>query len=112
MTGNIKLRERFSKVCVMYNICFNNDPKKIKAFERMMKNMLGIRIQYLEEIKIFSDDEITNRTDIFFAIHDLDVAKFTVPRLKIKIHWLDDVLSSNYKKKIYPERIFNYLSHV
>jgi len=113
---NIKIEERFSQVCVWPSTIVGKE--KIKDFEEFMMKEFKTRVQYLEEIKTFpdkvngkSDPETGGRNDVFFAVHDEDVGKFAIPRLAVGIRWIEDVLSKvNYNQKIYPKRVFDYMT--
>jgi len=109
---NVKLKEHYTQVCVWPATIVGDD--KIIEFESFMLDTFGARIQYLEEIKTFPDKDDPNtgdRNDVFFAVHDLDVGKFAIPRLQYGIRWIEDVLDKgNYKNKIYPQRVYKYKS--
>ena len=77
----------------------------------------NVRVQYLETILTKPDigrdgEPIENtggRSDILFAVHLNDIAKFAVPRLQAGIRWIEDVLApDNYRSPIYPKRVFQY----
>jgi len=112
---NVELKENFHQVCI-WPACIvgKEDEEKFKVF--MLENF-DTRIQYLEEIKTEPDldssgtpiKDTGNRNDLFFAVHNDDVGKFSIPRLQYGIRWLEDVLDSgNYSQPIYPERVFKY----
>lgn len=113
---NIKLNEGFSQVCVWPACKVKEAVDGVKGFVEFMKEKFGVRIQYLEEIKTFPDtengvpiSETGNRNDVFFAIHEEDIGRFAVPRIRVSIRWIEDVLAKcNYKSRIYPERVFKY----
>jgi len=98
----------FTQVCVWPGTVVGQD--KIVDFEEFMKKTFDTRIKYIEEIKTFpGDGGEGGRNDIFFSVHNEDVAKFAVPRLSYGIRWIEDVLSpENYHDPIYPPKVFEY----
>lgn len=105
---------KYDQVCVWEATIVGN---KVAEFTEFMKEEFGIRIQYLEEIKTNPDqtkfltsvEGTGNRNDIFFAVHEDDVMKFTTSRLNYGIRWIEDVLSKcNYHSPIYPNRVHDY----
>jgi len=114
MNTNIQKNEGFSQVCVWPATLVGEN--KIKEFEDFMLNEFQTRVQYLEEIETYPDtingiivEETGGRNDVFFAVHDEDLGKFSVPRLSVGIRWIEDVLAKgNYRNIIYPERVFDY----
>jgi hypothetical protein len=111
---NIERKENFNQVCVWPGTIVGQD--KIQDFEKFMLEEFDTRVQYLEEIKTYPDKEngkdvegTGGRNDVFFAVYKEDTGKFAVPRLKMGIRWIEDVLDKgNYRDKIYPERVFDY----
>lgn len=117
MSENVKLQEGFSQVCVWPACVVGQNQTKIDEFVSIMKEKLGVRVQYLEDIKTNPDrnkdgsviKETGGRNDLFFSIHNEDVGKFAIPRLQFGIRWIEDVLSpANYDQKLYPDRVFEY----
>ena len=112
-TMNVKRKPSFIQVCVWPATFVGND---VAGFEEFMMKEFGVRVQYLEEIATYPDiengeivDDTGGRNDVFFAVHEDDIAGFAVPRLQVGIRWIEDVLSPhNYKSKIYPERVTEY----
>jgi len=117
---NVKLNDGFKQVCVWPGTIVVQDENKkqeyIDNFVKSMEEYFKVKVQYLEEIKTRPDiqDEISvdntgERNDLFFAIHNDDINKFAIPRLKAGIRWIEDVLSKeNYNSPIYPSRVFKY----
>jgi hypothetical protein len=103
-------KENYNQVCVWEGTIVG--PEKIREFEKFMMEQFEVRAQYLEELKTKPDKGVKGtggRNDLFFAVHDEDVDKFSVPRLGYGIRWIEDVLSKeNYKIKIYPLRVNKY----
>ena len=112
---NVQLKPNFTQVCVWPATIVGKE--RIEEFTNYMFNILGTRVQYLEEIKTFPDlDEefdpvegTGDRNDVFFAVHDEDVEKFAVPRLNYGIRWIEDVYG-NDQGYMYPARVEQYKS--
>ncbi len=113
---NVERYTNYTQVCVWEGTTVGRDEVERAEFERWFFERFNTKIQYLEEIKTNPDLKngesvkgTGNRNDVFFAVHREDVGKFSVPRLTMKIRWIEDVLAKcNYHQKIYPERIFKY----
>ena len=113
---NVELKEGFSQVCVWPGTVMGNST--IEDFEFFMKGEFNVVIQYLEEIETKPDMENNRptpstggRNDLFFAVKDSHIERFSVPRLRAGIRWIEDVLSKhNYRSPIYPKRVFDYCS--
>lgn len=116
MQGNVQRRENYNQVCVWAATIVVDEQTCSKDFEDFILKESGVRVQYLEEIKTKPDTingkpdpETGGRNDVFFAVHNDDVGKFAIPRLKIGIRWIEDVLAEcNYRSPIYPKRVFEY----
>lgn len=114
LTKNVKKREGYNQVCV-WPACALQETTPEK-FEQDMKEYLGIRVQFLEEIETGSDlknglpvPNTGGRHDLLFTIHDEDTPKFVLKRFQFDIRWLEDVLADcNYRSPIYPKRVFEY----
>ena len=113
--GNVELKDGFKQVCVIEGLIIGRD--KIEEFENSIQDNFGTKAQYLEEISTFPNTDSNGnvvsgtggRNDVFFAIHNDDIGKFSVPRLQYRIRWIEDVLAKcNYSSRIYPERVFKY----
>lgn len=112
--NNIERKENYNQVCVWPGTIVGKD--KIEDFEKFILEEFKTRIQYLEEISTNPDIEngtevegTGGRNDVFFAVHSEDVANFSVPRLRLGIRWIEDVLDKgNYRQKVYPKRVFEY----
>jgi hypothetical protein len=113
-----KTRKSFSQVCVWPGVLLVDSGETttdaITAFELFFATNFKIRVKYLREIKTFPDidsngepiSDTGGRNDVFFAVHDVDILRFAVPRLQLGIRWLEDVLSpENYRSPIYPEEV-------
>lgn len=111
---NILRKENFDQVCVWPGTLISKD--EISKFEKWMIDEFNTRIQFLETIETLPDKEngkevegTGGRHDVFFAVHKEDIGHFAVPRLKVGIRWIEDVLAKgNYRSPIYPKRVFKY----
>jgi len=119
MCKSVKLNKDFHQVCVWPGTEIQNTEREIKEFELAIEATAGARIQYLEKILTKPDTDgggnaifdTGKRSDIFFAVHKDDVGKFAIPRLKLGIRWIEDVLAKgNYRCPIYPDHVYNYVS--
>ena len=113
---NVDKRENFSQVCVWPGIIIADN--QIENFENYFSKE-GFRVQFLESIQTKPDrdesgiavPETGGRHDAFFAVHNDDVMKFSVPRLGMGISWIEDVLDNEAREtehSIYPERVKEY----
>lgn len=111
---NVERNEGFTQVCVWHSTIVGEE--KIDDFVEWLGTEFGIRAQYLEEIQTTPDmahghpvDGTGGRNDVFFAVHQEDVAKFAVPRLKYGIRWLSDAIAFVKDAQLYPDRVRGYL---
>ena len=78
-------------------------------FEQFIKNELGVKVKYYTEIITKPDldkdgnyiPDTGGRNDLFFYVHDEDVAKFALPRLQMGIRWWEDVIKYNDNSHLY-----------
>jgi len=116
---NVERKEHFKQVCIIHglDIIDENNVDCSEDFVKFMLDKVGVRIQFLEQIATFPDidkngeqvEGTGGRHDIFFAVHNDDVGKFTLPRFQLKARWIEDVLAEcNYHSPIYPKRVFDY----
>ena len=116
------MKEQYKQVCVWPG-CVVKEPdnidESVKVFEKTMKEQFDVRVKYLEEIDTLPDtkedgsivEDTGERTDLFFSVHEEDVGKFAIPRLKFGIRWIEDVLANgNYRSNIYPDHVFKYVT--
>ena len=120
MNKSIRLKEGFSQVCIWPGTEFKSgNEREIKEFELAIEATTNTKIQFLE--RIFTNPDIDKdgrevfdtggRSDLLFAVHKNDIGKFSIPRLKMGIRWVEDVLAKcNYKCHIYPDHVYNYVS--
>lgn len=109
---NIELKEGFKQVCVWPGTIVGKD--EAQNFEEFFLEQMKVRVQYLEDLYTNPDQEnghpvegTGGRCDCFFAVHDDDVMKFSVPRLSMGIRWIEDVYSNGHKH-LYPARVAKY----
>ena len=109
---NTTLNEGFKQVCVWPATIVGQT--KIEDFEACMRDTFNTRVQYLEEVLTAPDfsngfpiEGTGDRNDVFFAVHNDDVMRFSIVRLSYGIRWIEDVYS-NEQDAIYPERIQGY----
>jgi len=114
---NVERPDKFRQVCVWEATVVGPHTKDVGEFEKFMRNEYHVRVKYLEEIKTFPDlnregklvEGTGNRNDLFFAVHEDDIARFAGQHLKLGIRWVEDVLAKhNYRQPIYPSRVFDY----
>lgn len=110
---NKQLNPNFEKVCVWPGTIVGEE--KIAEFEAWMLSDLHTRVQYLEEVATAPNRDgrhpiegTGGRNDLFFAVHNDDVMKFALPRLKLGIRWIEDVYSNGDGAFLYPRRIAQY----
>lgn len=116
---NVPLNEGFRQVCVWPACMVVESGQSPEDFVSLMQKEMGVRVQYLEEVKTnpdrFADGSPVpgtgQRNDLIFAVHNDDVMKFAIPRLQFGIRWLEDVLArGNGNGRLYPPRIKKYMS--
>lgn len=108
---NVERPEHYSQVCVWENTEVGKE--NIPDFEdTIAKTFKDTRVEYLEEIiTLPGHDGPGGRVDTFFCVHEDDIEKFAVPRLKAGIRWIEDVIDNadrNWGCLIHPERIRGY----
>lgn len=107
----------FRQVCVWPGTILEDNPTAIEEFETAMAEMFnGTRVKFLECIYTYPDvddngpvPETGGRCDLFFYVHNEDIAKFAIPRLSYGIRWIEDVYG-NGGGYLYPERVKEYMS--
>lgn len=72
----------FEQICVWQNAPFHHKKHTIDAKESLkLLEHFGYRVEYKDNIAVGKEDN--NRTDLFFAIHNDDIEKFSVHRFQI-----------------------------
>lgn len=112
-----KREPKFSTVAVWHNTLLAKE--QVADFVAFIKDGLNSRIQFLETIWTKPDldeqgDPVPKTgggSDLFFAVHDEDVSKFSTQRFKYSdMRWLTDVIAPvNGGNTRYPERVREYL---
>lgn len=111
------LRKQYTQVCVWPGINLG-DVEDPEIFEDEVGAILGARIQYLETIITKPDmasgkpvEGTGGRTDLFFAVHEADIKRFSLARLPYGIHWIEDMISeANGGNTMYPDYVEHYIS--
>lgn len=116
MNQNIKTETPFTQVCVWPATLVA--PDQVAAFEFFMLKDLNTRVKFLETIHTAPDmqdgypvEGTGGRADVFFAVHSEDIGRFAVPRLKVGIRWIEDVLDNEASRangSVYPARVREY----
>lgn len=109
----IERPEEFKQVCVWPATIVGEEHKD--EFIQWLKDTFGVRGFYLEDIETLPDkNDITGesgeRNDVIFAIHNDDISKFTLPRLRAGIRWIEDVFGNMdlNDNVYYPEYLREY----
>lgn len=115
--GNMARMLGFTQVCMWPGAVVGLD--KVADLEKFFMDEFGVRIQYLEEIDTYPDEDqygravegTGGRNDLFFAIHDDDIVKngFAIRRLQYGIRWIEDVYG-NGQGHLYAPRVTQYKS--
>lgn len=82
------MSEKFHQLCAWVGTTLNG--KTAEDFEKFFKE-LGYRVKFAEEVKRVGTDQ----SIILFWIHDDDVERFAIPRLKMGISWWEDLIKYN-----------------
>jgi hypothetical protein len=94
----------YSQLCVWPGTILGDHP--VQELVDFFKDEMNVRIKFMEEVKTLpGDGGEGGRNDIFFYVHDDDIEKFAIPRLKMGIRWWEDVLN-NQRERIYPKEIY------
>ena len=110
--SNTTTNTGYNQVCVWPGTLVGAE--RLKEFEEFMAIRFDVRVLYLEEVTTAPDyrngypvEDTGGRNDVFFAVHDDDIAKFAVARVSYGIRWIEDVYA-NGGGALYPERIAEY----
>lgn len=104
---------KYTQLCVWSGVTLeDNTPLQLEEF---FLDEMHTRIKYHTSVNTLPDlnesgDPIPDtggRTDLFFYVHNDDIAKFAVPRLKIGIRWWEDVIVYNDNAHLYTEEFIN-----
>lgn len=103
----------FNQLCVWPATTLgSNTPQDLVDF---FQDEFNTRIQFEQEVITNPDlDENGNevedtggRCDLFFYVHDDDIASFALPRLQMGIRWWEDVISYNDNSHLYSKEILD-----
>ena len=103
--------ENFNQLCVWQGTFLGeSSPQDLVDF---FKEEMGTRIKFEQEVLTNPDlDEkgeiiegTGDRNDLLFYVHDEDITKFAVPRLKMGIRWWEDVISYNDNSHLYSKEV-------
>jgi hypothetical protein len=103
--------ENFNQLCVWQGTFLGeSSPQDLVDF---FKEEMGTRIKFEQEVPTNPDlDEkgeiiegTGGRNDLLFYVHDEDITKFAVPRLKMGIRWWEDVISYNDNSHLYSKEV-------
>ncbi len=94
----------FNQLCVWPGTVVGQE--NIEDFESFFLKEMEVRVKYSEEVKTNPEpgetlEQSGGRNDLFFFVHDEDVAKFAIPRLQMGIRWWEDVVSYNRGSYLY-----------
>lgn len=85
-------------------------PDDVNEFEEFFKENFGVKVKFAEQTYTLPDpgkgDTTGGRSDLLFYIHDKDVGKFAVPRLRMGVRWWEDIFYNN-QEYLYNEEILN-----
>jgi hypothetical protein len=107
---NIDRKDGFAQVAVWPGTTL--DSEEVETFEKWVESDLGARCQFLEVITTKPDSSGPGgRSDLFFAVHQDDIERFSIARLQHGMRWLDDAISlANGGNQLYPARVECYRS--
>jgi len=99
----------YKQLCVWQGTALGDSP--VSELEGFFLEDMGVRIKFHSEVTTLPDldpsgypiPDTGGRNDLFFYIHDEDVANFSVPRLKMGIRWWEDVVVYNNNSHLYTE---------
>jgi hypothetical protein len=102
--------ENYKQLCVWPGCSLGDS--SVEEFESWFKDELGVRIKYAEEVLTNPDpgetiEQSGGRSDLFFWLHDEDVAGWAIQRLQLGIRWWEDVISYNDNSYLYPQKIID-----
>jgi hypothetical protein len=99
--------KNFNQLCVWHGTTLGES--KPKDLEDFFKDELGVRVKYKCEVTTLPnidengipDFNTGGRNDLFFYVHNDDIPKFSVPRLRMGIRWWEDVIVYNDDAHLY-----------
>ena len=102
---------KFNQLCVWPGtVMGESTPQDLVDF---FQENFNTRIQFEQEVVTNPDldssgypiKDTGGRHDLFFYVHDDDVASFAIPRLTMGIRWWEDVVSYNDNSHLYSTEI-------
>jgi hypothetical protein len=99
--------ENFKQLCVWPGTELGDS--KPNDLEKFFLDEMNVRVKYHTEVTTLPnidengipDFNTGGRNDLFFYVHDQDIANFAVPRLKMGIRWWEDVVGYNNNSHLY-----------
>jgi len=100
--------ENFTQLCVWPGTLVGG-PQAAEEFESFMLEEFKTRVKYHTEVRTRPDidaegnevPDTGDRNDLFFYVHQDDVAHFAIPRLRMGIRWWEDVVGYNDNSHLY-----------
>jgi hypothetical protein len=105
--------ENYTQLCVWPGTTLGDStPADLEDFFLAEMNT---RVRFHTEVKTLPDidengkaiPDTGSRNDLFFYVHDEDIANFAVPRLKMGIRWWEDAVGYNDNGHLYTEEFLN-----
>lgn len=94
---------KFNQLCVWEATSLGEETKE--SFEKFFKEN-GFEIKFAEEVETTIEyPDGTKRHDLLFYIHDDDISKFSVWRLRLGIRWWEDIVKYNDHSEYYNQDI-------
>lgn len=110
MEKTLNTTELFTQLCVWPGtVLGESSPADLEQF---FLDEFNTRVKYHCEVETLPDidsdgnpvPETGGRNDLFFYVHDEDIAHFAVPRLSMGIRWWEDVIVYNDNSHLYTEK--------
>lgn len=108
----VERNKDFNQVCIWQGTSVGKE--NIEDLINWVQNEFKTRIQYLEEYETNptpGEAGTGGRNDVVIAVHKDDIGKFAIPRLRVGIRWIEDVLDNaerNNELEIYPDYLKEY----
>lgn len=103
------MKNPFNQLCVWPGVTLGEF--SIAEFEAFMLETFGVRAQFHADVltkpDLLADGSpkpgTGGRSDLFFFVHDEDIAMFAIARLQAGIRWWEDVIVYNDNRHLYSE---------
>lgn len=114
MSVLVELPKDHQQVLVWQGTIMTQD--QVPEFEQWMLEECGCRIKYLESVTTSPSPDPDSfghllgtggRIDVIFSVHNDDVGRIALVRLKTGMRWLDDVYLAG-EGVIYPKHVIGY----